>query len=189
MRQFKDWRPPVFDEDGWAYSHDSKIRYGWRCQCFENMRMKPDVDIGCFTYLNAKYGIELGLGVQIGANCSVYSESTIDNKKGKVVIGDYACIGAGCVIMPGVRIGNDAVVAACSFVNKDVEAGDIVGGAPAVDLDLQRWKYGGRFTKTVRCLKCEKVMKILKEEIQRGGPVYFFVCENCGCHVSLRESK
>ena len=50
---------------------------------------------------------------------------------GKVVIGKYAQIGASCVIMPNLTINEGAVVAAMSFVNKDVEKWSIYGGVPA----------------------------------------------------------
>lgn len=188
MRCFKDWKPPSFDEDGWAYSHDNKIRYGWRCQHFEKLRMGCETDIGCFTYMNAKHGIVMGLGVQVGANCSIYSESTIDGKKGKVIIGDFVRIGAGSVIMPGVTLGNDALVAACSFVNRDVPAGDVVGGVPACSLNIER-KIGciGRHYKTARCLGCDSIMRVVKMDIVRMKPMYYYRCENCGCMVSFRE--
>ena len=46
-------------------------------------------------------------------------------------IGKKVWIGAGAVITSGVTIGDNAVVAAGAVVNRDVEAGTIVGGVPA----------------------------------------------------------
>jgi len=51
--------------------------------------------------------------------------------KGPITIEDDVWIAANCTIGDGVTIGRGAVVAANSFVNKDVEAYDIVGGVPA----------------------------------------------------------
>jgi maltose O-acetyltransferase len=48
-----------------------------------------------------------------------------------IVIEDDVWLGRRAVIMPGVRIGTGAVVAACSVVTKDIIAYDIVGGVPA----------------------------------------------------------
>jgi len=48
-----------------------------------------------------------------------------------VVIGDYVWIGADVTIMPGVHIGEGAVIAACSCVTKDVPPLALVGGCPA----------------------------------------------------------
>ena len=50
---------------------------------------------------------------------------------GKVVIGDWVYIGTGSQIMPGVTIGDHALVAAGSIVTKSVPAGCIVAGNPA----------------------------------------------------------
>jgi acetyltransferase-like isoleucine patch superfamily enzyme len=48
-----------------------------------------------------------------------------------VVIKRNAWIGAGATILPGVTIGENAVVAAGAVVSKDVAANTIVGGVPA----------------------------------------------------------
>lgn len=50
---------------------------------------------------------------------------------GKVVIQDYAYIGAHSQIMPGVTIGEGAIVAAGSIVTKSVAPYTVVGGNPA----------------------------------------------------------
>jgi len=89
------------------------------------------VDIGAFTYINARYGVEIEDNVQIGSHCSIYSHSTIDNKKGKVVIKKNAKIGAHSVIMPGVTIGENSIVGACSFVNHDIPPNVVAIGVPA----------------------------------------------------------
>jgi acetyltransferase-like isoleucine patch superfamily enzyme len=48
-----------------------------------------------------------------------------------VVIEDGVWIGAGAIILPGVRIGRKAVVGAGALVRSDVPAGAIVAGVPA----------------------------------------------------------
>lgn len=50
---------------------------------------------------------------------------------GCIEIMEDVCIGQAAIIMPGVRIGPRAIVAAGSVVTKDVEPGTIVGGNPA----------------------------------------------------------
>ena len=50
---------------------------------------------------------------------------------GKIVIGDWVYIGSGSLIMPGVTIGNHALVAAGSVVTRSVPSGMIVAGNPA----------------------------------------------------------
>lgn len=50
---------------------------------------------------------------------------------GKVIIEDWAYIGSGAQILPGVTIGEGALVAAGSIVTKSVPAGMVVAGNPA----------------------------------------------------------
>jgi acetyltransferase-like isoleucine patch superfamily enzyme len=54
-----------------------------------------------------------------------------DTSKNFVVIGNDVWIGCQSVILPGVKIGNGAIIAGGSLVNKDVEDYTIVGGTPA----------------------------------------------------------
>jgi len=49
---------------------------------------------------------------------------------GPVEIGDDVTFGHSCSTRPGVTIGDGATVAAHSFVNRDVEPGETVGGSP-----------------------------------------------------------
>lgn len=51
--------------------------------------------------------------------------------RGPVVIEDDAWIGAGAIILPGVRIGRGAVVGAASVVTRDVPPLSVVAGQPA----------------------------------------------------------
>ena len=96
----------------------------------ELLKIHGSADIGAFTYINARFGVEIEKAVQIGSHCSIYSHSTIDNKKGKVTIKEGARIGSHCTVMPGVTIGEDSLVAAHSFVNKNVPDGYIAKGIP-----------------------------------------------------------
>jgi acetyltransferase-like isoleucine patch superfamily enzyme len=49
----------------------------------------------------------------------------------RTIIGNDVWIGHGAFIMPGLKIGNGAVIGAMSVVTKDVEAYSVVGGSPA----------------------------------------------------------
>ncbi len=122
--RFKDWKPPVI-EDG------KLTKWNWMVQNKEGLKLGKRTDIGAFTYINALHGVELGDNVQLGSHCSIYSISTIDGKKGKVVIKDNACIGSHSVVMPGVTVGENSLVGAFSFVNKDIPDNAIAVGVPA----------------------------------------------------------
>ncbi len=123
-RRFKEWKRPEFDDIGMT-------KWGWMCQYHEHLRLEQNTDIGAFTYINAKYGVEIEEDVQIGSHCSIYSWSTIDDKKGKVTIRKKARIGSHSVVMPSVTIGQDALVGAFSFVTEDIPDNAVALGIPA----------------------------------------------------------
>lgn len=54
--------------------------------------------------------------------------------KGDTIVGNDVWIGYNSVIMPGVRIGDGAIIATNSTVTKDVEPYSIVGGNPAREI-------------------------------------------------------
>ena len=54
-------------------------------------------------------------------------------RTGEVVVGERAMVGAGAIVLPGVKIGADARVAANSLVTGDVPAGATVAGVPATE--------------------------------------------------------
>ena len=59
--------------------HGVPTKWGWMVQHPENLKLGKYTDIGAFTYINAKHGVELQERVQLGSHCSIYSLSTIDN--------------------------------------------------------------------------------------------------------------
>jgi virginiamycin A acetyltransferase len=61
--------------------------------------------------------------------------------RGDTIVGHDVWIGYGCTIMPGVQIGNGAIVATNSVVTRDVEPFAIVGGNPA---ELIRYRFDER---------------------------------------------
>lgn len=124
MRRFKKWQRPRFEKNGLT-------KWMWMCQNKEGLVLSRDTDIGAFTYINAKYGVVIEENVQIGSHCSIYSESTIDNKVGKIKICKNARIGSHTTIMPGVTIGKNSLIGAHSFVNSDIAEGTIAFGVPA----------------------------------------------------------
>lgn len=101
------------------------------CQHHENLKLGKNVDIGAFTYINAKRGVTMLDNVQIGSHCSIYSLSTIDNKEGPVTLKENCRVGTHTVVMPGVTIGKNSIVGAFSFVNKNIPPNCIAYGIPA----------------------------------------------------------
>lgn len=122
--RFKDWVYPKIEEG-------KLTKYNWLVQHKEKLYLGYKTDIGAFTYINAKNGVTIEDYVQIGSHCSIYSVSTIDEKKGPVVLKKNCKIGSHSVIMPGVTIGENAVIGAFSFVTSNVPANVVAVGVPA----------------------------------------------------------
>lgn len=122
-RRFKKWKYPKIKER-------KLTKWNWMVQHKENLKLGKYTDIGAFTYLNAKNGVIIEDYVQIGAHCSIYSISTIDKKEGKVVLKKNCKIGAYSLIMPGVTIGENSIVGAFSFVNRDIPKNTLAFGTP-----------------------------------------------------------
>ncbi|MEO9303531.1 DapH/DapD/GlmU-related protein [Acinetobacter pittii] len=107
-----------------------------------NIIFHPD-DINNFQspgtyYQNFKAKIFLGKGCYIGPNVGIITANHIignldQHDEGQdVIIGEQCWIGMNSVILPGVVLGNNIVVAAGSVVNKSfTENGVIIGGSPA----------------------------------------------------------
>lgn len=123
-KRFREWKFPVIPEG-------KPTKYHWLVQHRTGLKLGHRTDIGAFTYINAKFGVTIEDEVQIGSHCSIYSVSTIDAKEGPVVLKKNCRIGSHTVIMPGVTIGEDAVIGACSFVNRDIPARATAFGVPA----------------------------------------------------------
>jgi len=105
-------------------------KWNWMVRGVKNFKIGKNTDIGAFSYINALAGVEIQDNVQVGGGVKIYSVSTIDNKKGKVILKKNCRIGAQSVIMPGVTVGENSIVGAFSFVNKDIDDNVVAFGIP-----------------------------------------------------------
>lgn len=122
--RFKEWKAPDIKEG-------ELTKWNWMVQHADRLKLGKHVDIGAFTYINAKNGITIGDRCQIGSHCSLYTVDTIGGKDGPITMEDGSCLGTHSTIMPGVTIGKDAIVGAHSLVLTDIPSGCIAHGAPA----------------------------------------------------------
>lgn len=122
--RFKRWKTPKIKEG-------KLTKFNWMVDHVKNLKLGDKTDIGVFTYINARYGVDIEDLVQIGSHCSIYSISTIDNKKGRIKLKRDCRIGSHSVIMPGVTIGENSIIGAFSFVARDIPANVIALGIPA----------------------------------------------------------
>lgn len=124
VERFRKWEYPEIKEM-------ELTKYCWLVRHKEKLKLGYKTDIGAFTYINAKNGVIIEDFVQIGSHCSIYSVSTIDGKEGKVILRRNCRIGSHSVIMPGVTVGENSIVGAFSFINRDIPANVVAFGIPA----------------------------------------------------------
>ena len=115
------------------------------------------VDISGFVFIEESYphlvtiedNVDIGPGVKIVTHDSSYHNINpeIPILTDEVIIKKNAYIGAGAIILPGVTIGENSIVAAGAVVTKDVPSRTIVAGVPAevintVDKALKKFERG-----------------------------------------------
>ncbi len=107
-----------------------------------NLVLGDDVDLALDVLITTSGGVEIGDRTLIGYRAQIISANHhipikpapifgAGHDKEKVTIGSDVWIGGNSIILPGVIIGDGAVIAGGSVVSKDVEAYTVVGGVPA----------------------------------------------------------
>ncbi len=114
--------------DGTKFSYPQRIRCGKRVIITENV------------FILAKGGVTLGDIIGISAGAKILSSKLTIDKEGHfsfkhthmpVVIGKGSWIGSGAIVLPGVTIGENSVVAAGAVVTHDVPPNSVYAGVPA----------------------------------------------------------
>jgi dTDP-4-amino-4,6-dideoxy-D-glucose acyltransferase len=111
------------------------------------IRVGRNVHISAYSAILGREAVDIADFATISVRCAIFSSSddysgatmanaTIpDQYRGSVdapvSVQPHALIGAGCIILPGVTVGESASVAAASLVKTDVAPYDVVAGVPA----------------------------------------------------------
>ena len=137
----------MFTNQNWTFGHDVKI--ATNCSIFSREPGKNGIltigngtHIGDNSILDITDNLAIGNEVAIGPNTTIYTHDhdySNPNQpswkggliKDKVQIYDGAWIGCNVTILPSVKIGKFAVVAAGSVVTKDIPENEMWGGIPA----------------------------------------------------------
>lgn len=104
-----------------------QIKYGFQ--------IYPETQIGDGFYLGHWGSLVINPNTKIGKNCNIAQGVTIGQQNrgkntGIPVIGNEVWIGANAVIVGGVMIGNNVLIAPNSYVNFDVPSDSVVMGNP-----------------------------------------------------------
>lgn len=113
--------------------YGKKIRVG--NHCIINKRVLLDGRGGQLTIGN---NVDIAQEVNIWTLSHDPHDDSYTNAGGDVVLEDYVWIASRATILPGVRIGRGAVVAAGSVVTRDVPPMTLVAGVPAVKIGERR---------------------------------------------------
>ena len=108
-----------------------------RMSCCRGIEISHLGKIGSGLYLGHFYNITINAGSVIGKNCNIHKGVTIGRenrgkREGCPIIGDKVWIGINAVVCGSIKIGNDVMIAANSFVNQDVPSHSIVIGNPCI---------------------------------------------------------
>lgn len=128
----------------WPVHFTSRVLFAKRIKA--GINSAPGLSNGC--YVQAKNGIIIGNNLRMGPGAGIISANhNPDNydqwiKSDPVIIGNNVWIGMNAIILPGVKIGDNVIIAANSVVNKDIPANSVVAGNPAVVIK-EKGPYGG----------------------------------------------
>lgn len=115
----------------------SLLYHGFWILAPSNLTIEESAVVGDHAILDAREGLTIGKNVNLSTNVAIwtgqhdYQSPNFTYKGGPVRIGDYAWLSFRTTILPGVTVGEGAVVAAGAVVTKDVAPYTVVGGVPA----------------------------------------------------------
>jgi maltose O-acetyltransferase len=123
------------------------VRPPFHCDYGFNIRLGANAFLNYNCVILDVAEVSIGEGAQIGPAVQIYAadhpRDAAQRRAGvefgrPVRIGKHAWIGGGAIVLPGISIGDDAVVGAGSIVTRDVPAGATVAGNPARTVSPRR---------------------------------------------------
>lgn len=133
-------RVPILRDLLGAFGDDSFIRSPFFCDYGSNISLGRGVFLNFNCVLLDVRAITIGDGTQIGPAVQIYAADHPRDREtrlsglecGKpVTIGRNVWIGGGAILLPGITVGDDAIIGAGSVVTRSVPAGATVAGNPA----------------------------------------------------------
>lgn len=122
---------------GMKLEKNVRLYQGFHIRAPKNISIENGVSVGPGVLLDGRKGLTIGKNVTIAYEAIIwtlnhdYNDIHFCGKGAPVVIKDNAWICSRSIILPGITIGEGAVVASGAVVTKDVPDYTIVGGIPA----------------------------------------------------------
>jgi acetyltransferase-like isoleucine patch superfamily enzyme len=135
-------RVPLLRRAGATVGDGARIGPGVRVYAPKGLTIGKAANISRDAVIDARAGLTIGAGAVIGFESVLLTWAhRFDNvdvavttqgfDAKPIVVGELAWVGARAFVMPGVAIGDHAIVGTASLVTKDVPPGVVVGGVPA----------------------------------------------------------
>jgi acetyltransferase-like isoleucine patch superfamily enzyme len=106
----------------------------WMYRTFLGMKIGENTAVALMVMMDTMFPERISIGSNsiIGYNTTILAHEYLieEYRLGDVKIGSHVMVGANSTILPGVTIGDGAVVSAATLVNADVPPGAFVGGNP-----------------------------------------------------------
>ena len=133
--------------DNIAYAKHLGVRMGEKCQILADPKSAFGTEpwlIKLGNHVDVTHGVQFlthegGIWCARGLNPELEKMDTFS----PITVGDNVLIGLESLIMPGVHVGNNVIIAARSVVTKDIPDGAVVGGVPAKQIStIERFMEG-----------------------------------------------
>ena len=141
-RWFQKLRTDALVRSFAACGSDVSIQWPVVINGADHLRVGNGVSINAFVHIWAQGGVSIGDSTLIASHAAITSlthGTDGETFAGSLVsapveIGRNVWIGSHAVVLPGVTIGDGVIVGAGAVVTRNVGAGDVVAGVPAVSI-------------------------------------------------------
>ena len=136
---------------GVKMSKNVKFYSGFSVRSPQNLVIEDGVNIGPKVLLDARQGLTIRQNAVIAYDAIIwtlnhdYNDENFCGKGAPVEIGKYAWVWSRSIILPGVNVGEGAIVASGAIVTKDVAPYTILAGIPAKVIgkrEIKQYQYG-----------------------------------------------
>jgi putative colanic acid biosynthesis acetyltransferase WcaF len=109
----------------------ARINIPWHLTLHDHACLGDRANAYCLGPIEIHAGATIAQEAYLCTGTHDFSKPALPLQTSRIVIGKNAFVGARAFVLPGVQIGERAIVGACSVVTRDVESDAVVAGNPA----------------------------------------------------------